>query len=155
LENLPEDIYKTIREQGGGHANHELFWQILKPGPGSEPKGALLEAINKDFKSFDEMKMLFDAEVTKLFGSGWVFLALQKGQLMIQPTHNHDSVITFGMSPLMICDVWEHAYYLKHQNRRPDYLGSFWNLVDWDVVQKRFDFFHRSDESTMYAPYPL
>jgi len=142
IERMPEAIRLTVRNQGGGHANHQFLWKVLKPGPATQPKGALLEALNKDFGSFEKFKTEFTDASLKLFGSGWVFLVIDpkdSGKFKIFSAKDHESVLYHGTPGLMICDIWEHAYYLKNQNRRADYLQAFWNIVDWDVVGVRLE----------------
>jgi Fe-Mn family superoxide dismutase len=142
IKKVPEAIRLTVRNQGGGHANHQFFWKILKPGPETKPQGALLEAINKDFGSFDQFKKTFSEAAVKLFGSGWEFLVMDPkdgGKLKLFSAKDHESVIPRGTPGLLICDVWEHAYYLKHQNRRAEFLEDFWQMVDWEVVGQRLE----------------
>jgi Fe-Mn family superoxide dismutase len=135
---VPEDIRPAVRNNGGGHANHTMFWEIMGKGKGGAPSGALADAIKSTFGSFDEFKkQLTDAGV-KRFGSGWAWLIDAGGKLVIESTANQDSPLMEGKTPILGVDVWEHAYYLKYQNRRPDYLAAWWNVVDWDAVSKRF-----------------
>jgi len=136
---VPEDIRTAVRNNGGGHHNHTLFWQWLAPGGAKEPTGKLAEAINATFGSFDEFKkQLTQAGVTR-FGSGWAWLVKDKaGKLKIYSTANQDSPLMEGDTPLLGIDVWEHAYYLKYQNRRPEYLAAIWNVINWDKVAERF-----------------
>ncbi|MBW4471500.1 MAG: superoxide dismutase [Stenomitos rutilans HA7619-LM2] len=144
LDQVPESIRATVRNQGGGHANHQFFWKILKPGPATTPEGVLGEAIAQAFESFDNFKTQFHAAGLKLFGSGWVFLVVDPkdgSKLKIHTTANQDSVLLEGLPGLLCCDVWEHAYYLKYHNRRADYLEAFWHVVDWDVVARRLEGF--------------
>ena len=139
-ERLPEPLRKAVHTQGGGHENHQFFWSILRPGPATQPTPTVQKLIETNFGSFDAFKRAFNEAVLKAFGSGWVCLAVSDknpGKLQIVTLHDHESVVPMNMAGLLICDVWEHAYYLKHQNRRADYLEAFWNLVDWDGVDRR------------------
>ncbi|HEV8194678.1 MAG TPA: superoxide dismutase [Ktedonobacterales bacterium] len=139
INEVPENIRTTVRNNGGGHVNHSMFWQIMKPGGGGEPAGELASAINQAFGSFDNFKAQFNDAGVKRFGSGWAWLVLgQNGQLQVTSTPNQDSPFIDGNYPIMGNDVWEHAYYLKYQNRRPDYLAAWWNVVNWDEIAKRF-----------------
>lgn len=138
LNSIPEDIRTAVRNNGGGHLNHTMFWQIMSPQGGGEPTGALAEEINKTFGSFAQFKQQFNEAGSGRFGSGWVWLIRnQNGQLQITTTPNQDSPIIDGSYPIMGNDVWEHAYYLKYQNRRTDYLDNWWNVVDWNQVNQR------------------
>lgn len=139
LDAVPESIRTAVRNNGGGHANHTLFWQILSPNGGGEPTGSLLEAINNKFGSFEKFKEEFEAAAAGRFGSGWAWLVVNKGELEVTSTPNQDSPLMEGKTPILGIDVWEHAYYLKYQNRRPEYIKAFWNVVNWDEVQKRYD----------------
>lgn len=139
LDALPEDIKTAVRNNGGGHANHSLFWQLLSPNGGGNPTGELAAAIDAKFGSFDAFKEEFTKAATTRFGSGWAWLSVANGELEVSSTANQDSPIMEGKTPLLGLDVWEHAYYLNYQNRRPDYIGSFWNVVNWDEVSKRFE----------------
>lgn len=138
LDALPENIRTAVRNNGGGHSNHSLFWQILSPNGGGEPTGEIGEAIKNKWGSFDKFKEEFKATALGRFGSGWAWLVLNNGELEVQDTLNQDSPIMEGKTPLLGLDVWEHAYYLKYQNRRPDYVEAFWNVVNWDEVEKRY-----------------
>ncbi|MFS0780908.1 superoxide dismutase [Bacillus sp. 1P06AnD] len=138
LDAVPEEKRTAVRNNGGGHANHSFFWQILSPNGGGEPKGELADAIAKKFGSFEAFKEEFAKAATTRFGSGWAWLALKDGELEVYSTPNQDSPIMEGKTPLVGLDVWEHAYYLKYQNRRPEYITSFWNVVNWDEVEKRY-----------------
>lgn len=138
LDALPESIRNAVRNNGGGHANHTLFWQILSPNGGGAPSGELADAINAAFGSFDNFKAEFAKAATTRFGSGWAWLTAEGGKVAISSTPNQDSPIMEGKTPILGLDVWEHAYYLKYQNKRPDYIGAFWNVVNWDEVSKRF-----------------
>ena len=139
LDRVPEAIQLAVRNNGGGHANHELFWTILGPNTGGGPKGAIADAITKDFGSFERFQSLFTDAATKHFGSGWAFLVMRASaaRLEIVSLPNQDSVLSQDTPALLCCDVWEHAYYLKYRNRRPEYLGAWWNVVAWDVVDQR------------------
>jgi len=138
LAALPEGIRAAIRNNGGGHANHSLFWTILGPNGGGEPSGALSEAISSTFGSFDAFKEQFGNAAATRFGSGWAWLSVDGGSLVVESTPNQDSPLSEGRTPILGLDVWEHAYYLNYQNRRPDYITAFWNVVNWDEVAKRF-----------------
>ena len=138
LSSLPADKQGPVRNNAGGHANHSLFWTILGPNGGGTPSGDLAAAIDNAFGSFDAFKQqMVDAGVNR-FGSGWAWLVLDNGQLAVTSSANQDSPITDGQTPLLGIDVWEHAYYLKYQNKRPDYIDAWWNVVDWDKVAERF-----------------
>jgi superoxide dismutase, Fe-Mn family len=139
LDKLPKDIQTTVRNNGGGHFNHSMFWQIMAPKSGGVPTGSIATRIKSQFGTFDAFKTQFNDAGTKLFGSGWVWLVNQKGKLQIITTPNQDSPITQGLFPIMGNDVWEHAYYLNYQNRRPDYLAAWWNVINWTEVNKRFE----------------
>ncbi|MBS4194692.1 superoxide dismutase SodA [Lederbergia citri] len=139
LNSVPESIRTAVRNNGGGHANHSLFWKLLSPNGGGEPTGSVGEAINSKFGSLDKFKEQFQAAGAGRFGSGWAWLVLNNGELEIMSTPNQDSPIMEGKTPLLGLDVWEHAYYLKYQNRRPEYMSAFWNVVNWDEVQKLYD----------------
>ena len=138
LEILPEDKRAAVRNNGGGHANHTLFWEIMGPNGGGEPTGDLASAIDATFGSLDALKTQVNDAGVKRFGSGWSWLVWDGTGLAVLSTPNQDSPIMEGKTPLLGIDVWEHAYYLNYQNRRPDYVGAFWNVVDWDAVGKRF-----------------
>ena len=138
LDAVPEDNRTAVRNNGGGHANHSLFWELLSPDGGGNPTGALAEAIDTKFGSFDAFKEEFAKAGATRFGSGWAWLVSNNGELEITSTPNQDSPIMEGKTPLLGLDVWEHAYYLNYQNRRPDYIAAFWNVVNWDEVAKRF-----------------
>ncbi|MFB5662061.1 superoxide dismutase [Alteribacillus sp. HJP-4] len=139
LNAIPDKIRTAVRNNGGGHANHTLFWKLLSPEGGGEPGGALGDAITSKWGSFDSFKDEFKNTALGRFGSGWSWLVLNNGELEIQDTLNQDSPIMEGKTPLLGLDVWEHAYYLKYQNRRPDYVDAFWNVVNWNEVEKRYD----------------
>ena len=139
LELIPEEKRAAVRNNGGGHANHTLFWEIMGPSGGGEPSGDLASAIDDTFGSLDELKTQVNDAGVKRFGSGWSWLVWDGTGLAVLSTPNQDSPIMEGKTPLLGIDVWEHAYYLKYQNRRPEYLGAWWNVVNWDAVQQRFD----------------
>lgn len=139
LNAVPEDIRTVVRNNGGGHANHTLFWTIIGPKAGGAPTGKIAEAITKEFGSFDAFKEKFNEAATKRFGSGWAWLSVTKeGKLEVSSTANQDSPLMEGKTPILGIDVWEHAYYLNYQNRRPDYIAAFWNVVNWSEVEKRY-----------------
>ena len=137
LDALPEDKRGPVRNNLGGHFNHSLFWPTMSPDGGGEPTGAIAEAINAKFGSFDDFKEKFNAAGVARFGSGWVWLVHDGSGVDITTTPNQDSPVSDGLTPLLGNDVWEHAYYLKYQNKRPDYLAAWWNTVNWDVVNER------------------
>jgi superoxide dismutase, Fe-Mn family len=138
LNSLPEAIRTAVRNNGGGHANHSLFWQLMGPSTGGEPTGRLADAIATTFGGFDKFKETFSNAATTRFGSGWAWLTVAGGKLEIYSTANQDSPIMEGKTPILGLDVWEHAYYLKYQNRRPDYIKEWWNVVNWTEVGRRF-----------------
>jgi Fe-Mn family superoxide dismutase len=138
LKNVPEDIRGPVRNNGGGHVNHSMFWKIMKPNGGGAPTGAVADAIKSAFGNFDDFKKQFNDAGLKQFGSGWAWLVKDSGgKLKIMSTPNQDNPMSDGLWPVMGNDVWEHAYYLKHQNKRADYLNVWWNVVNWDEVNKR------------------
>ncbi|MBN2982053.1 MULTISPECIES: superoxide dismutase [Cohnella] len=140
LNAVPESIRTAVRNNGGGHANHSLFWQTIAPNAGGAPTGALAAAIDSELGGFDKFKETFTAAATTRFGSGWAWLALGKdGKLKVYSLPNQDSPIMEGDTPLLGLDVWEHAYYLKYQNKRPDYIAAFWNVVNWEKVGSLYD----------------
>ena len=140
LDRVPEEKRAAVRNNAGGHANHSLFWEIMGPNGGGEPSGALADAINSTFGSLDELKAKVNDAGAKRFGSGWAWLVKDGGgSLQVVSTPNQDSPISDGQTPILGIDVWEHAYYLKYQNRRPEYLGAWWNVVNWDEVARRFE----------------
>ncbi|AEN87604.1 MULTISPECIES: superoxide dismutase SodA [Priestia] len=139
LDAVPEDIRTAVRNNGGGHANHSLFWTILCPNGGGAPTGELADAIASKFGSFDQFKEEFANAAKTRFGSGWAWLVVNNGQLEVTSTPNQDSPLMEGKTPILGLDVWEHAYYLNYQNRRPDYISAFFNVVKWDEVAKRYD----------------
>jgi Fe-Mn family superoxide dismutase len=138
LDAVPEAVRKDIRNQGGGHANHSLFWQTLKKNENGKPAGELAKAIDTDFGGFDKFQEQFTTAATKVFGSGWAWLVLKDKKLIIDSSANQDSPLSSGGIPLLGVDVWEHAYYLKYQNRRPDYLKAFQNVINWEFVSDRY-----------------
>lgn len=136
---VPENIRTAVRNNGGGHVNHSMFWTIMSaPGGASQPTGALADAINGSFGGFDQFKEKFNAAATTRFGSGWAWLLKNGSKLEIVSSANQDSPLMEGREPVMGLDVWEHAYYLKYQNRRPEYIGAWWSVVNWQEVEKRF-----------------
>jgi Fe-Mn family superoxide dismutase len=142
LNAVPEDIRTVVRNNGGGHSNHSMYWTIMAPpksGGGGEPTGALADQIKKDFGDFEAFKKTFNETTAKQFGSGWGWLVSQGGKLKVVTTANQDSPLSQGIYPILGNDVWEHAYYLKYQNKRPDYLAAWWNVVNWAEVTKRFE----------------
>jgi Fe-Mn family superoxide dismutase len=139
LNSVPEDVRTTVRNNGGGHVNHSMFWTIMKPGGGGEPTGHIAPQIRKDFGDFESFKKQFNETTAKQFGSGWGWLIWDGSKLKITTTANQDSPLSQGFYPILGNDVWEHAYYLKYQNKRPDYLAAWWNVVNWDEINKRFD----------------
>ena len=139
INTVPEDIRTAVRNHGGGHANHSMFWVIMGPKGGGEPKAKLGDAIKKTFGDFAKFTEQFAQAATTRFGSGWAWLTLSKGKLEISSTANQDNPLMDGKIPVMGLDVWEHAYYLKYQNRRPDYIAAWWNLVNWPEIEKRYE----------------
>ena len=139
LESVPDDIRTAVRNNAGGHANHTLFWEIMGPNGGGSPSGALASAIDETFGGLDQLKAAVNDAGVKRFGSGWSWLVLDGGSLAVMSTANQDSPLSDGKTPLLGIDVWEHAYYLKYQNRRPDYLAAWWDVVNWDAVAQRFE----------------
>ncbi|MEF7611232.1 superoxide dismutase [Enterococcus casseliflavus] len=138
FSSVPEDIQTAVRNNGGGHANHTFFWEILGPNAGGEPTGAIKEAIEETFGSFEDFKEEFKTAATGRFGSGWAWLVVKDGKLAITSTANQDSPLMDGQTPVLGLDVWEHAYYLKYKNVRPDYINAFWSVVNWDKVNEYF-----------------
>ena len=136
LNEVPEDIRTAVRNNGGGHANHSFFWKIIAPNAGGAPTGAIKEAIDEAFGSFEKMKEEFKTAATGRFGSGWAWLVLNNGKLEITSTANQDNPLTDGKTPIIGLDVWEHAYYLKYKNVRPDYIAAFWDVVNWDQANE-------------------
>jgi len=140
LQQVPEAIRMAVRNHGGGHLNHSMFWQMMAPGKGGTPSGALAKAIDKGFGSFDSFKDGFSKAAMGRFGSGWAWLIKDKaGGLQVVSTANQDSPVSDGLKPVLTIDVWEHAYYLKYQNRRADYVAAWWNVVDWGQVARLFE----------------
>jgi len=138
IETIPEAIRTAVRNNGGGHANHTMFWEIMAPGGAKEPSGPLADAIGKAFGGFTQFKEQFAKACAGRFGSGWAWLTTDRGTVAIESTPNQDTPLMSGKTPVLGCDVWEHAYYLKYQNRRPDYVAAWWNVVNWTEVGKRF-----------------
>lgn len=139
LSKVPEDIRTAVRNNGGGHLNHSLFWEILTPGGSKEPVGQLKEAIHETFGNFEQFMSLFAAAGTSRFGSGWAWLVINKnGALEIISTANQDSPLSDGLKPVFGLDVWEHAYYLKYQNKRPDYIAAWWQVINWTIADHRY-----------------
>lgn len=139
LSAVPESIRTAVRNNGGGHANHSLFWTIMSPNGGGAPGGDLAQAIDGKFGSFDKFQSEFANAAATRFGSGWAWLSVDGGQLVVESTPNQDTPLSEGRTPVLGLDVWEHAYYLHYQNRRPDYISAFWNVVDWDAVAERYN----------------
>jgi len=139
LDSLPEDKRAPVRNNAGGHANHSLFWEIMSPDGGGEPSGALADAIEQAFGGLDALKEQVNDAGVKRFGSGWTWVVADGGSLAVMSTANQDSPLSDRKTPILGIDVWEHAYYLNYQNRRPDYLAAWWNVVNWDEVAKRFE----------------
>lgn len=137
LAAVPENIRTVVRNHGGGHANHALFWTVMGPGKGGAPSGALAKAIEASFGSFDTFKEQFAKAAATRFGSGWAWLSVSQGKLIVESSANQDSPLSEGRTPILGLDVWEHAYYLNYQNRRPDYITAFWNVINWDEVARR------------------
>jgi Fe-Mn family superoxide dismutase len=138
INSIPEAIRGAVRNNGGGHVNHTMFWEIMGPGKGGEPTGKIGEAIKSTFGSFDTFKTQLNDAGVKRFGSGWAWLVDAGGKLAIESTANQDNPMMEGKKAIFGVDVWEHAYYLKYQNRRPDYLAAWWNVINWDEINKRF-----------------
>jgi Fe-Mn family superoxide dismutase len=138
LNAVPDDIRGAVRNNGGGHVNHTMFWKIMKPGGGGEPTGAIADAIKKTFGSFNDLKTKFNDAGAKQFGSGWAWVVLKGSDLQVMSTPNQDNPMSQGLAPVFGNDVWEHAYYLKYNNRRPEYLTAWWNVINWDEVNKRY-----------------
>ncbi len=139
LNNVPDDIRTAVRNHGGGHANHTMFWNIMKPNGGGAPVGNVAQAIKGTFGGFDAFKEKFNQAAATRFGSGWAWLVKTGGKVDIYSTANQDSPVMEGKFPVMGLDVWEHAYYLKYQNRRPEYIGAWWNTVNWEEIENRFN----------------
>jgi len=138
IDSVPEGIRTAVRNNGGGHANHTMFWEIMGPNGGGQPTGAIADAITQTFGSFDSLKEEFTKAATTRFGSGWAWLVVNGGKLEVTSTPNQDNPMMEGKTPLFGLDVWEHAYYLKYQNRRPEYIGAWWNTINWDAVNERY-----------------
>jgi len=139
LNALPADIATAVRNNGGGTLNHTMFWTLMKPNGGGDPKGKVAEVIKQTFGSFEAFKEQFNATAKTVFGSGWAWLSVDKnGKLVISSTINQDTPLSQGMTPIMGLDVWEHAYYLKYQNRRPDYINAWWHVINWDQVEENY-----------------
>ena len=140
LGSVPENIRTAVRNNGGGHANHSLFWTVIGPGGGGAPSGAVASAIDSDLGGFDKFKEEFTKAATTRFGSGWAWLVVGKdGKLAVTSTPNQDNPLSEGQTPILGLDVWEHAYYLKYQNKRPDYIAAFWNIINGDEVNRRYE----------------
>lgn len=140
LDSVPESIRTAVRNNGGGHANHSLFWETIGPNGGGQPSGKLADAINSELGGFDKFKEDFSKAATTRFGSGWAFLAVDaNGKLSVYSLPNQDSPLMEGKTPILGLDVWEHAYYLKYQNKRPDYIAAFFNVINWSEVEKRYE----------------
>ncbi|TDT60985.1 superoxide dismutase [Fonticella tunisiensis] len=140
LNQVPEAIKAAVRNNGGGHYNHSIFWDIIGPNGGGEPRGNLKKAIERDFGSFEKFKEEFSKAAAGRFGSGWAWLVINKeGKLQVVSTPNQDNPISEGLKPVMGLDVWEHAYYLKYQNRRPEYINAWWNVINWKAVEERYE----------------
>ncbi|PPQ46968.1 superoxide dismutase [Paenibacillus peoriae] len=139
LDSVPESIRTAVRNNGGGHHNHSLFWEVIGPNGGGQPTGAIAEAISNELGGYDKFKEDFTKAATTRFGSGWAWLVVGKdGKLAITSTPNQDSPLSEGLTPVLGLDVWEHAYYLKYQNKRPDYIAAFYNVINWDEVNKHY-----------------
>lgn len=138
-QSVPEDIRTAVRNNGGGHYNHSIFWTVMSPNGGGEPKGALASAISDAFGSFSDFKEKFSAAAAGRFGSGWAWLGFKGGNLAVISMPNQDAPLMEGLTPILGLDVWEHAYYLKYQNRRPEYISNWWNVVNWEEVSRRYE----------------
>lgn len=139
LNEVPDDIKTAVRNNGGGHANHSFFWKIMAPNAGGKPTGAIKDAIDEAFGNFEKMKEEFKTAATGRFGSGWAWVVVNNGKLEITSTPNQDTPLSEGKTPVLGLDVWEHAYYLKYKNVRPDYIAAFWDVINWDQVNKNFE----------------
>jgi Fe-Mn family superoxide dismutase len=137
IATVPEDIRTAVRNNGGGHVNHSMFWQIMGPNAGGQPTGAIADAINAAFGGFDKFKEEFKKAAVGRFGSGWAWVVNNGGKIAIESSPNQDNPMMDGKKPVFGIDVWEHAYYLKYQNRRPDYIDAWWNVVNWNEINKR------------------
>lgn len=138
IDSVPEGIRTAVRNNGGGHANHTMFWEIMGPNGGGQPTGAIADAITQTFGSLDSLKEQFNKAATTRFGSGWAWVVVHSGKLEVTSTPNQDNPMMEGKTPLFGLDVWEHAYYLKYQNRRPEYISAWWNTINWDAVNERY-----------------
>lgn len=139
IDALPSELQKVVQEHGGGHANHSLFWTVMSPDGGGQPTGELLTAITEQLGGFDSFKDAFTAAAVSRFGSGWAWLSVNKDhQLVVESSLNQDSPLMHGNTPILGLDVWEHAYYLKYQNRRPEYIAAFYNVINWAEVERRY-----------------
>ncbi|MDR5170429.1 superoxide dismutase [Methylobacillus flagellatus] len=139
LDSLPENLRGPVRNNGGGHANHSLFWKVMSPNGGGEPTGALADAIKADIGGFDTFKEAFTKAALTRFGSGWAWLSVTpEKKLIVESSANQDNPLSHGNTPILGLDVWEHAYYLRYQNRRPEYIGAFFNVINWDEVARRY-----------------
>ncbi len=136
---VPDDIRTAVRNNAGGHFNHSLFWQIMKPNGGGRPNGLVADEIKKTFGTFEDFQALFNAQAKSVFGSGWAWLSVDKdGKLIVTALPNQDSPLLYNATPIMGLDVWEHAYYLKYQNKRPDYISAWWHVINWDMVEENY-----------------
>ena len=150
LNAVPEDVRTAVRNNGGGHVNHSMFWKIMKPKGGGDPTGPIAEAIKSTFGNFNDFKTKFNDAGTKVFGSGWVWLAGKRGgEVQIITTANQDNPLSQGLYPIMGNDVWEHAYYLKYNNRRPEYLAAWWNVINWEEISTRYEAFRSAHEPAL------
>ncbi len=138
LDTVPEDIRTTVRNNGGGHYNHSLFWKVMSPQGGGEPLQHVSKALLESFKSFEHFQEEFAKAATTRFGSGWAWLVVDDGKLEVMSTANQDSPLSVGKKPILGLDVWEHAYYLHYQNKRPDYIDAWWNVVNWEEVERQY-----------------
>ncbi len=138
LDSVPENIRTAVRNNGGGHMNHSMFWKIMKKGGGGEPKGPLADAIKSTFGSFADFKTKFNQAGATRFGSGWAWLLVKDGKLVVESSANQDNPVMTGGKPVMGLDVWEHAYYLKYQNKRPDYMEAWWNVTNWEEIENMY-----------------
>jgi|SRR5579872_1503674 len=139
LNTLPEAIRTAVRNNGGGHANHSMFWLMMQKKGGGQPKGSVAESIKKEFQTFEQFQEKFNVAAKSVFGSGWAWLCVNKeGKLAVVSTPNQDSPLTQGITPLLGLDVWEHAYYLKYQNKRPDYISAWWHVINWDYLEDHY-----------------
>lgn len=139
LDQVPEEVRTAVKNNGGGHFNHSMFWEMMAPAKGQTPNGELLQKIESAYGGLDEFKKQFAEGATKIFGSGWMWLVAEEGELDLVHTPNQDSPLTFGKTPLLGLDVWEHAYYLQYYNKRADYIEAWWNIVNWEEVMRRYD----------------